>query len=169
MGSLKPIHDQSILQLSSDQTPWHLRIVTTEAELEGYWFRTDDPQISWWNPPTLYAEIDSRQAQIERLKNLYALRNENRVIEFLRLHDYLFSLIFEIPEQIRKYFPDTHLYLRIIRDPDSKTLDEWLILDVSTDLSAREAIDRREKFIKEWWRSNRSRSNGNLSIFLEYK
>jgi transcriptional regulator with XRE-family HTH domain len=87
--------------------------------------------------------------------------------DFLRKHPDVASLVDQAAEQLKRYFPDGRMGLRLLVDPEYG--DEGLFLGVSTDLDEGPAYEALERFDQGWWVLNRHPSRASLVIDLAWE
>jgi len=109
------------------------------------------------------------ESEFSKLSKSFNITNRFQVTKYIIKHRYLIDLLLEAKRVIGKYFHGSELYLEILSDPDIKKSNEQLVLNILTDLPVNDAIEKRNRFDKEWWLKNWSLAKGKLCITLEYK
>ncbi len=107
------------------------------------------------------------QEDSDRLKELYALREPERVWQFLEKHPFLVPLLLEAPTQIDHHFPGDSLSLEVAIDPESGSEDDdELFLLIVTNIDAEEAVEKLWILDENWWLKASERSRNKLEISL---
>ena len=108
------------------------------------------------------------QKDSDCLKQLYALREPERVWQFLEKHPFLVPLLLEAPTEINHHFPGDSLSLEVAIDPESASSDDdELVLQIATNIEAEESVDRLWKLDEAWWINSLDRAKGKMFINLE--
>lgn len=89
------------------------------------------------------------QRQIECLKEDYIFEKPKKIIQFLLSHKDLIEILLEARGYIRQIFGNVPLYLEFHRDPEEDF--ECIFLIIKTTLPIEEALDRLDRFDKEYW------------------
>lgn len=105
---------------------------------------------------------------IKALEHIYKFRNCDAVRTFLMDEPSASVLLSEAYGRIRKYFPDSEIFMEVVTDPDSPGEKE-LVVSIATDLSPKEAIKRLDAFDEDWWLDASDRSTASICIKVEYK
>jgi hypothetical protein len=108
--------------------------------------------------------------QIQALNAIYIFVRPGQVYRFLRRHDFLVDLLFEIKEQITRFFGSgpTLLSLRVVVDPENSK-DRQLLLSIGTSRDPEEALQVLGKFDLEWWLEAAGEAAEFICISLEYQ
>jgi hypothetical protein len=114
------------------------------------------------------AQNPTPKFSIPALFTLFIPRGQEAVVAFLKRNDSLLPLLFEASKEIRKYFPESCLFLELISDPDGEDPDQ-LFAYISTDLPPREARPKLKALDRDWWLDAVGRAQGKLCISLEYQ
>ena len=88
---------------------------------------------------------------------------EPAVEQFLAQHGPLLPLVSEIAERASDYFPVTRMSLSVLRDPEAIDRDQLAVF-IHVDLPLRDALNRLERFDREWWIPNSDRADGLLTV-----
>jgi hypothetical protein len=96
---------------------------------------------------------------INELANYYIITNPAK--DYLLTNLFLWPLLVELKDEIKKYFDD-ELYIETIIDPEDN--DESLFLGINTNLDFDLAMERFDMFIKKWWLNNMGRAENKLDI-----
>jgi hypothetical protein len=117
------------------------------------------------------SEIDSHQDQenkIQSLFQLYQLRDDKTVTDFIRENPFLLELLFESNQRIKEHFgSDAQVNLELLIDPEAGDYRELFAL-VLTGLKPEGALKRLEELDKDWWLEASSLAKGLLNIDVEY-
>jgi len=109
----------------------------------------------------------SRQ-EIERLQEIYSFRRKEEVAGFLENHPYLVPLLLEAYPQIERHFSGHPVvFLEVITDPEADD-DRELYAFIGTRLPPEGALDKLDKFDKDWWLRALEKAKGNLCIHVKY-
>ena len=85
------------------------------------------------------------------LESTFQITDGDTVREFLAAHLSLVDLLFEVREEIRRYFGESPMKLEIFRDPESEEAELELFVIIQTHLDAHDALERLHQFDREWW------------------
>lgn len=101
--------------------------------------------------------------EIEELKKLYIFDNEKEIVDFLKENDFLLNVLFEAPEQVKKYFgEDVKIHLELFYDPES-CYDELFIV-IENGYSAEMSCEIENKLVNEWFLDKMKELKGKLNI-----
>lgn len=107
--------------------------------------------------------------EIQRLDELYILRERTEVIQFIEEHPSLAPLLLEAYGKIADLFgPYPHIFLEIITDPEAAE-SRQLVAFISTILPPNSALDRLMQLDEDWWLEVLEGADGNLCITLEFE
>ncbi|MDY6804908.1 MAG: hypothetical protein SXA11_14025 [Cyanobacteriota bacterium] len=106
------------------------------------------------------------QKDSDRLKQLYALPEPERVWQFLEKHPFLVPLLLEAPTEIKHHFPADSLSLEMAIDPESTSEDDELFLLIVTNIEAEEAVEKMWNLDEKWWLKASRKSQNKLEISL---
>ncbi len=104
-------------------------------------------------------------AEVERLRELYSFREPAEVLQFLEKYPFLVSLLLDAHGTIRRYFPDSPLFLAYVPDPEID--DPQLVVYIATDLESEEALDSLDKFSWDWYGDDPKRDRGKMYFNLD--
>lgn len=110
----------------------------------------------------------SRSTIQTSLEDYFTLRDKREVTFFIKRNPSLIHILTQARTEIKKYFPESQLFLELISDPDGVDPDQ-LFLYISTDLSPREARPILKQFDNDWWLAALERAQRKLCISLEYQ
>ncbi len=106
--------------------------------------------------------------KFEVLSRKYKISKTDEVKNFLSNNRFLIKLIEEISSKISQYFGvNQKPALKISYEPEFPSSSE-LLVEIRTELSAKEAMPLLEKFDEEWWLENLDKANYKLSITLKF-
>lgn len=97
----------------------------------------------------------------------FSLKEPEQIFRFLTSHPYLIPLLSETAEVVERYFSDVKFGLHYYVDPEVASF-KWLTMQIPTKYSPEEASYRLNKFDEEWWLDNEYRTNGNLTVNVEF-
>lgn len=108
------------------------------------------------------------EAKISYLRQLYTFRNQEEVLKFLQEHPFLVELLLEAYSHIKEHFGfRTPVFLEVVHDPEIIN-DSQLVAFIQTDLDPIRALEKLDRFDKDWWVEASRRGEGKLCIHLEY-
>jgi len=118
----------------------------------------------FWNKTlSNYPSLDLRG-----LKQLYVLRREEEVYDFLINDYFLFSFLSEAYDKINNYFEESSkVFLEVVTDPEIE--DEELLISIHTNLRPDEAFNRLSRLDKEWWLNTPTYARKKICIDLDFK
>lgn len=103
------------------------------------------------------------QTTLENVLEQFDLRDENRVIQYLRQNPFLASLILEAKSQIARFFsPETRIAIEVSADPGDGSSQLFFL--VPTRLNANETYDLFERLDREWWLEASERAQFRINI-----
>jgi len=106
--------------------------------------------------------------KINVLMDLYIFRNMDDVCDFLEDNNELISIVAKAQNKIREFFQSEDLFLDVVTYPGS-TYEKQLVINISTELSPCEAIDKLDMFDEIWWIDASENYDAKLCIQVEYK
>lgn len=102
--------------------------------------------------------------EIRLLERLYIFREPKEVSRFLEDNPFLILLLLEAYGQIERYFePYPQVFLEVVTDPEASD-DHELFALIYTSLTPNEALDRLDRFDRDWWLDASRISQGKLCI-----
>ncbi len=104
----------------------------------------------------------------DRLSEFYDFRNRDKIVTFLNKNPFLLDILDEAVPQIRKYFFNSPLFLQFISEDGSEEYS-YLAIFISTNLNAMAANERLNEFDQDWWMFNLARTQGKLTINLQFQ
>lgn len=103
---------------------------------------------------------------VDQLDRLYAYRNQ--VMAFLEQHPFLVPSLVEAHTAIQRFFPEAPCFLEIFSDPDSAGHQEIFLGIGVTSQDAKAVFTAMQAFDREWLLPNGQRSEGLLTIDVEF-
>ena len=97
----------------------------------------------------------------------YIIYNKEEVSDFLYRHQELFFIILEAEKQIRKYFLNDKLVLKIITDPEIANWEN-LMITIHTQLDVDQAFDRLKQLDNDWWLDVFAQVGNKLNIHIDF-
>ena len=108
--------------------------------------------------------VEVPRQEIERLEDLYSFRGREEVTEFLESHSFLVLLLLEAYPHVKRHFgSDAPVFLEVVTDPEA-TNDRELYALIGTRLPPEAALEKLERFDKEWWSAAMDRAQCKLCI-----
>ncbi|MCH7759802.1 hypothetical protein IIA15_00150 [candidate division TA06 bacterium] len=106
---------------------------------------------------------------LEFLERSYTVRRRSEVLQFLSTNSFLVTLLLEVYARIEDYFGHhPHVVLEVVTDPEAEEEEKEFFAFIQTSLSPKEALERLDKFDKEWWLRAMDRGQGKLCIDVEF-
>ena len=109
----------------------------------------------------------SSNAFYPNLENLYIFRDADDVTSFLEENPFLIPLLQEGYTHIKKYFPDSDVFLKVMHDPEFIG-QKQLIAFIAVKLTAEEASQALDLFDEEWGLEAWIIAEDKLCITLEF-
>ena len=106
-------------------------------------------------------------SQAKNILRSFEVRNQEDILNYLMVHDYLISVLEEAPSAIYKHFPEVPLSLEIVNDPESSD-HTMLGLYISVSGDDQTAFEKLEALDQSWWLDNMDRARGSLFLNLQY-
>lgn len=100
-------------------------------------------------------------------RQLYTVRNEAEVSNFVKANGFLPSVLSDGYQQIARYFSDSKPTLALKTDPEDGY--QQLVISVPTRLTPAAALSQLEQFDKDWWLDALRRAQGKVCINLAYR
>lgn len=104
---------------------------------------------------------------LNRLKQLYTLKEQEDVIAFIKVYPFVINFLFEAEDKIHSYFPESELFLRMFNNPEAMD-DTYLLIQIRTTFSPKETLQRFNQLEDEWWLDTLVSTKGKLSINVKY-
>lgn len=106
--------------------------------------------------------------EIRLVERLYAFRRHAKVSQFLEKFPFLARILVEAYGKFGNYFePYPQVFLEIVTDPEAPD-DHELFALIYTSLTPDEALDRLDRFDRDWWLDASRTSQGKLCIDVEF-
>lgn len=100
---------------------------------------------------------------------LYELKDEAAVEDFLKANDFLVDLLLEAHPEIESRFGrDASLALDVIVDPEAEEEESELVLLIETSLDRKQARALRDSLDREWWLEVLPAARHRMTIHLQY-
>lgn len=107
--------------------------------------------------------------RLQQLAKRYYLINSRSVCDYLKAHDFLIPILFELRKKIDQYFSsDTLSNLELFTDPEDDNSASKLFALILTSLSSDDASTRLEQLDEEWWLDQPREVRRVLSIDVDY-
>ncbi len=123
-------------------------------------------QPSLQNPMT-DAAVSIPHVDLATLEQLYSFRGRTEVLQFLDHYPFLIPVLLEAPEKIRRYFPDSHLFLEVVPDPEIIDYVQ-LVLSILMKLDPHEAVKRLHQLDENFSRGFSHQVHQQFLTILEY-
>lgn len=107
------------------------------------------------------------EKDIKTLEKYYSFQEKDKIVNFLCNNFELVFILNEANKQIRKYFLNEVLALKLLQFPGDECWEQ-LAIKIRTNLSPKEAGNKLEQFENEWWLDNSHGINDQLLINLEF-
>ena len=121
---------------------------------------------NFWHIDFYDTDADIRR-RLDKLRQIYSVRDATAVVRFLRLCPSLVDVLMEAQSQLECHFgADPQVVLEVVSDPEGER-DE-LFAYVRTSVSVGESLARLDRFDEEWFLDQLDRVNGQLNFDLEY-
>lgn len=138
--------------------------------IEDYWIQTKVTQflgydLDMWsilgiNPgASTFLQLE---AQLNVLEDLYQIIDQEQVNSFLTKNQGIIRVLFDAQQQIRKYFINEPLRLKVEKDPEYEK--EELVIYIETERQVDDVYARLEQLDQNWWLAELGNTNGLLSI-----
>ena len=99
------------------------------------------------------------------MENVYIFKNPNEITSFLSDNDFLRNLLKEAPQHIKRIFGEVPIHLELHNDPEENWSELFIV--IKTSLSPKEAIDKENRLIEEWFLGVIEETDGKLNITEE--
>lgn len=109
----------------------------------------------------------THDVSVDFLERTYVFRERDLVLPFLRQHFFLIPALLEAPAVVWRYFPFSPLVLEVVTDPEVPD-DEQLMMYISTEVDAEEALSRLNQLDEDWWLDALEQVEGKMCIDLEF-
>src|SRR5688572_20346740 len=91
------------------------------------------------------------QAVMSELKREFQVSDEDEILAFLERHPTVAPLLFDIRNNIRRFFGEDPVRLDMFHDPEWPQDDPDLVVNIQTRYASHQALDRIRRFDNEWW------------------
>jgi hypothetical protein len=106
------------------------------------------------------------RAVMSELRRDYQLDDEADILAFLERYPAVAPLLHDTRSNIRKFFGEDPVQLKVSHDPDWENEQPELFANIQTRLGPQDALARLEAFDTEWWLQRRSEANAPLVVSL---
>jgi len=106
------------------------------------------------------------RAVMNELRRDYEMTDEEEILAFLERYPAVAPLLHDTRSNIRKFFGDDAVRLKVSHDPDWKDEQPELFANIQTRLDPQDALARLEAFDTEWWLQRRTEANAPLVVSL---
>lgn len=93
--------------------------------------------------------FERAQPYLAEVSRIYYVQSPNEVRRFLAAHDFLVLFLIEAIEPLRQYFSGHALSLSVQTDPDTRTKNLLLSIDIQDDPD--QVMQRLDQMDAEWW------------------
>jgi hypothetical protein len=116
------------------------------------------------NPPITLPDA----TDLAKLEQQYVIENQAAVLDYLNAHPDLIPLLDETNTAIRRYFPDSPIFLEVVDDPE---IPDFLQLFAKIDppCDPEEAFIAFSHFMDDWWLDRLGAVAGKFSVTVEYR
>ena len=106
--------------------------------------------------------------QFQAIGKIFDIEQQTPVQSFLFVHADLLPLLKEVHKALRRIFPDEHLHLDLVEDPNEP---EGTELRVKVRVAGAPSIElhRLEQFDQDWWHHNRQHVDRRLCVDLRFE
>ncbi|HVB73259.1 MAG TPA: hypothetical protein VNE38_06845 [Ktedonobacteraceae bacterium] len=109
------------------------------------------------------------EVRLQKLKRLFVISSLDQVQRILKTYPSLLPLLFDVHQNIERYFPDSEIMLDATLDPEGLMGEnEELVISICTQLDSKTAIKTLEQFYDEWWSPLSNEATDKISIGLEF-
>ena len=107
-------------------------------------------------------------SQYSLLRKKYVFDPNGKVTNFIKSDPQLEEILLEASSQISTYFPEAKPVLKYFIDQETVG-ESNIIISIPTIYSPQETSDRLDQLEDNWWLENEYRSEGKLSINVEFR
>jgi hypothetical protein len=112
--------------------------------------------------------VRTYEFELRLVERLYTFRRQAKVSQFLEEFPFLVPLLVEAYSKFGHYFgPYPRAFLEIVTDPEAPD-DHELFALIYTSLTPDEALDRLDRFDRDWWLDASQTTQGKLCIDVEF-
>lgn len=112
------------------------------------------------------SRVRASEAVGNLLEPFYDLRESEETLDFITKNSFLLQWLLPLYFKVRGHFPGSKLYLEVVSDPELD--DVRLVNFVKVDCDPSEAIERLDKFDRDWSSIAPKRVDQRLTITLEF-
>jgi hypothetical protein len=103
---------------------------------------------------------------LRELRRDYQITDEEEILAFLDRHPAVASLLHDVRSNIRRFFSEDPVTLKVSHDLDWEDEQPELFANIQTRLDPHEALARLEAFDTEWWLQRSAEANAPLVVSL---
>jgi hypothetical protein len=107
------------------------------------------------------------EEEVATLEKLYYLTGRYQVLGFIEKNSFLVPLLLEAPGKIKKFFPNSPLFLKLVADPEEINQVE-LVIFIGTNHNSDEAFNKLDQLEEDWWLDTLIQARCKLSIMTKY-
>ncbi len=112
--------------------------------------------------------VRTSEFELRLVERLYTFRRHAKVSQFLEKFPFLAPLLVEAYSKFGNYFgPHPRVFLEIVTDPEAPD-DHELFALIYTNLAPDEALDRLDRFDREWWLDASHKAQGRICVDVEF-
>lgn len=103
-----------------------------------------------------------------KIEQLYRVREPEEALRFIEQHSDLMQPLSHAPDEVRRYFPDAKLGLRVFNDMET-TGYTHLIIMISSVFSPKETLSRLDQFNEAWGYDLTDQTQGKITFNVEFE
>ncbi|MBW4657084.1 MAG: hypothetical protein KME15_00265 [Drouetiella hepatica Uher 2000/2452] len=108
--------------------------------------------------------------QAEQLEQIYNFKRSSEIWQFLQENAFVIPLLLEAPTYVYRQFPDAAMFLEVLVHPQgSASDDDEMVIHVTTQLEADDALDRLWELDRDWWLKASETVAGRLIIDIDFQ
>lgn len=124
-----------------------------------------------WSKGTQWRDIGTSRVRTSEaignlLRRFYRLRNSEETLNFINRNIFLLPWLMRLYSEVGKHFPGSKVVLERVSDPETE--DIRLVAFVGVDFAPHEAIEKLNRFDKEWSSSTPNQVDQKLTITVEF-
>ena len=106
------------------------------------------------------------RAVLRELERDYQISDEEEILALLERHPAVATLLKDTRSNIRTFFGEDPVTLKVSHDPDWEDEQPELFANIQTRLDPQDALARLEAFDTKWWLKRRIEANAPLVVSL---
>ncbi len=110
--------------------------------------------------------VNQPRAVLRELERDYQISDEEEILAFLERHPAIATLLKDARSNIRAFFGDDPVTLKVSHDLDWEDEQPELFANIQTRLDPQDALARLDAFDSEWWLKRRTEANAPLVVSL---